>query len=480
MKKKIVIILIATVLALSVVGCSSSLVSSGEETETVSESETSESSTSTSSSSEEASTSESSSGDSQEDLFAQIDKEKEEAERKQREAEARAQQQAQEELEKDPQNQAMKALQKVTNAEEFVDLIRKEHDNAKYGFGTAESLENYVGKLDLSKVACCVSDDNGLEKVADYNKLLNMKIVQKEFIHLPQQAEKTHEFFDADGNLLFTIEELDYIGGLSTGKYRVKTPKAEAPITYYDDDVNIGLIEEYEQWDNIKQENVGARTHFETEEEIQKNIDKNNMETEPVTLKDIIGKKYNNIKTVSVYAPDYDGTNEKGYVNIPISSSYIQKILNNKYFEKRHTYKLSNERNYIVFKDENGKQVFTLNNGSVTEGIDLSYQKKSIKKGYNSGKITELYPADTDINAAIQSEEELVVKLNEAFKTAGSEAGVADIATQIAQIGKTTPTSTAEPEKGGQESPVPEKTEESSGTSDVESTTQETSSDTKM
>jgi len=120
----------------------------------------------------------------------------------------------------------------------------------------------------------------------------------------------------------------------------------------------------------------------------------------------------NAVATVHVYHPKSEFADKDGYVQIPVSSRFAQRLLNQKYVKKTHAYKLNNNKNYVIFRNKEGKNLFSFNESKKTEGIDLYVGGGRIYKAYNEGKVVFLYPETVDVRKAIKAEKKMVAQEN--------------------------------------------------------------------
>ena len=310
-----------------------------------------------------------------------------------------------------PQQRAIKVITESKNMDEFLKALHEEHDNSQYGM--AYGLNNYVGQLALNNVAFCVSDINGIEEDEIMEERLNHKFIQREFVYMPEYIEEAHEYYDIDGTLLFTIQDMDFTDGKSTGKHRILLPGSEVGITCYDDDVDIAVLETFDALPESEKAKIGDRTGL-TDKEKKVNIKKNHeLYGETKVLSDYVDEDViKSARTVALYHPKSRYANADGYVNIPVSSAYAQRLLNMRYIRKRHIYKLNNIKHYAIFKDKSGKALFTFNQSNKTKGIDLYRKDKNMTQGYRKGKIIPMYPEYVDIEKELKYEKKLKEKEN--------------------------------------------------------------------
>ena len=310
-----------------------------------------------------------------------------------------------------PQERAIKAITESKDMNEFLDYLHADHDNSQYG--TANGLNNIVGQLALNNVAYCVSDKNGIEEDDVMEERLTHKFIQREFVYMPEYIEEEHEYYDMDGRLLFTIQDMDFTDGKSTGKHRILLPGSEVGITCYDDNVDIAIVEVFDSLSENEKSRLGDRTGL-SDKDRKANIKKNNeMYGETKVLSDYVDEDViKSAKTVALYHPKSRYANADGYVNIPITSAYAKRLLNMRYIRKRHIYKLNNIKHYAIFKDKNGKPLFTFNQSNKTKGIDLYRKDKTMTRGYRKGKIIPMYPEYVDIEQELKYEKKLKEKEN--------------------------------------------------------------------
>jgi hypothetical protein len=310
-----------------------------------------------------------------------------------------------------PQQKAIKVITESKNIDDFIKALHEEHDNSQ--FGMAYGLNNYVGQLALNNVAFCVSDINGIEEDDVMEERLNHKFIQREFVYMPEYIEEAHEYYDIDGTLLFTIQDMDFTDGKSTGKHRILLPGSDVGITCYDDDVDIFVLETFDALPESEKSKIGDRTGL-TDKEKKANIKKNHeLYNETKVLSDYVDEDIiKSAKKVALYHPKSRYANADGYVEIPVSSAYAKRLLNMRYIRKRHIYKLNNIKHYAIFKDKNGKPLFTFNQSNKTKGIDLYRKDKNMTQGYRKGKVIPMYPEYVDIEKELKYEKKLKEKEN--------------------------------------------------------------------
>ena len=312
-------------------------------------------------------------------------------------------------------------LANVTNTNELMSFIERPHDNSAYG--PSEGIEAYIGQIALQKVAYCVSSETGIEVTNNALKRLETRLVRCDFIY-PGAVEETHEYFDKDGTLLFSIDDMDFTGGKSTGKYRIYTPGMETGLEFYSDEVDISAVESYDQLGEGRKSEIGSRKHVMTEEEKKEIIDKNlafvaeRKFNQVYSLKELVNRyrdKWKEVKGVYIYAPESEFADSDGYVRISKNSKYVQKYMNMQFIRYPHTYSINNETNYIKFVDADGNQLFTINPSRKTQAVDVYRKNKTIEQSYYRGRVLNMYPADVDVEKAIE-EEKIMVKNEQASK----------------------------------------------------------------
>lgn len=310
----------------------------------------------------------------------------------------------------DPQAEAIRKLSEVRTTDDLIKALHDPHDNEQYG--AVEHMASYVGQISLTNVAYCVSNVHGIEEDDVMLKRLEVPMIRRDFIYVPDRIQEAHEYYDKNGNLLFTIEDLDFTGGQSTGKFRIRTPGSSEPLDFYSDEVNILMLEEYDRWAEAKKEEIGDRTIGLSEAEKQANIKKNHERYgETVDVTDFITEdKLNAISTIHIYHPDCAFADAEGYVTIPFNCAYVQKLLTTKYIRKSHVYKLNNIKHYVIFRDASGNDLFTFNDSGKTAGVDLYRRDKTMKKGYKWGRIIYFYPETVDIEKELEYERTLLLE----------------------------------------------------------------------
>ena len=303
-------------------------------------------------------------------------------------------------------------LNSIQNSDDLIRELHKSHDNSSYNI--PEGLANYVGQIALENVHYCVSSKTGVEDDEVMRERLNKTMIKHAFVYEPTTADDIHEYFDMNGNLLFTIEELDFIDGKSVGKYRVRIPGQETGITFYDNDIDIALLEEFDKYGEDRKAEIGKKTYIPTDAELQSIVQKNaQLYREPQYLNHWISdEKLNSITFVDVLLPKHKLANEEGYVRITPKCKYIQHLLKQQYVKKGHNYRITNIKNYVVYRDKDGNQVFSMNISNKTKAIDISRKKPTIEEGYRRAKIIKTYPATVDIEQALLEEEQLILEEN--------------------------------------------------------------------
>lgn len=312
-----------------------------------------------------------------------------------------------------PVRKAIEALPMVKSTNALMNLLYTEHDNSS--FNSAEDLAGYIGQLPLASIDYCISNKRGVEDDAESRARLTKKIVRHAFVYAPEEPEEIHEYFDADGHLLFTIEDMDSVGGQSLGKIRIKFAGSDQGIDFCYDDICIAVLDEFDTFSEDRKAEIGERVKPMTDSEKEANIQKNRekYKKDSKTVREIVGEdKWNAVDAVYMLYPGHPRADDEGFVKISKDSLYVQNLLNTKYFRKRHKYSLANVRNYVVFEDKDGNQLFSFNTSPKTKSVDIYRKDKTIDAGYSAGLIYKTYPEYIDIEEQMVYEEELAKSEN--------------------------------------------------------------------
>lgn len=299
----------------------------------------------------------------------------------------------------------------VASGQDLLNILMAPHDNAAYG--KPENLSDYVGQLLLTNFAYCVSSETGVEDLTESRLRLDKKLVRRDFSYDPGVVDVTHEYFNKDGDFLFSIKEIDNVDGVSVGKIRLCTAPSDTGIDFYYDDYDIGAVIEYETLSEVEKAAIGSRKEVMSEDLKARNSQNNQAVygRRAKTIEEFIGpEKWNAVAGVLLYSPENPLADAEGYIKGSLNCLFVRNLLDQKYIRKWHAYRLNNDKHYLRFVDADGNHLFGMNTSPESNGVDLYRKGWTIERGYSNGTILQMYPEYLDIPAEIEKEEELVME----------------------------------------------------------------------